>query len=59
MIDGATNTVSATVPAGGGPFGGGVDPATATVYLTNQGGDNTVSVIATLPGAPGIGTERR
>ncbi len=44
VIDGATNTVTATIPVGSGPDGVGVDPATDTVYVTNFN-DGTVSVI--------------
>ena len=45
MIDGATNTVTATIPVGGEPDAVGVDPlATGTVYVANEGGNN-VSVI--------------
>ena len=35
VIDGATNTVTATIPVGSAPDGVGVDPATGTVYVTN------------------------
>ena len=44
MIDGTTNTVTATIAVGSDPDGVAVDPATDTVYVTNQDG-NTVSVI--------------
>jgi YVTN family beta-propeller protein len=44
VIDGATNTVTATVTVGNGADAVGVDPTTDTVYVANQD-DNTVSVI--------------
>ena len=44
VIDAATNTVTATIPVGSGPYAVAVDPAAGTVYVTN-GGDGTVSVI--------------
>ena len=44
VIDGATNTVTATIGVGSGPAGVGVDPATHAVYVANVN-DNTVSVI--------------
>ena len=44
MIDGATNTVTATIPVGSKPIGVGVDPSTHTVYVANES-DSTVSVI--------------
>ena len=58
VIDGATNTVSATVPAGAEPFAIAVNPVTNTIYLTNNpitrgsvtvinGADN--SIVATVP----------
>jgi YVTN family beta-propeller protein len=62
VIDGATNTVTATIPVGNSPFGLAVNPATNTIYVGN-GLDDTVSVIdganntvtATIPLAvPGI-----
>jgi YVTN family beta-propeller protein len=43
VIDGATRTVTATVPAGANPRGVAVDPDTHTVYVANY--DGTVSVI--------------
>jgi len=44
VIDTATNTVTATVAVGTGPFGAVVTPAGTLVYVAN-GGDNSVSVI--------------
>jgi YVTN family beta-propeller protein len=44
VIDGATNTVTATVPVGTNPSSVSVDAYTDTVYAANLG-DNTVSVI--------------
>jgi YVTN family beta-propeller protein len=44
VIDGDTNTVTATIPVGSFPFGVAADPGTKTIYVTNSG-DNTVSVI--------------
>jgi len=35
VIDGATNTVTDTIGAGGGNYGVGVDPSTQTVYVTD------------------------
>jgi YVTN family beta-propeller protein len=45
VIDGATSTVTATVPVGGWPYGVAVDPGTHTVYVANSA-SNTVSVIS-------------
>lgn len=45
MIDGRTNTVTAMVPVGAGPFGVAVNPKTDTIYTANAI-DNTVSVLA-------------
>jgi YVTN family beta-propeller protein len=44
VINGATRTVTATIPVGNAPNGVAVNPATGTVYVTNANG-NTVSVI--------------
>ncbi len=44
VIDGKTNTVTATVAVGDYPHGVAVDPGTHTVYVTNTDAD-TVSVI--------------
>jgi YVTN family beta-propeller protein len=44
VIDGATNTVTATVPVGSVPVGVGVDPSTDMIYLANSSSDS-VSVI--------------
>ena len=44
VIDGATRTVTATVPIGKNPYGVAVDPDTHTAYVTNRD-DGTVSVI--------------
>jgi YVTN family beta-propeller protein len=47
-IDTATNTVSATIPVGGGPFGVAVSPDGSKVYVGNSSfPSNTVSVIDT------------
>jgi YVTN family beta-propeller protein len=43
-IDGLTNTVTATIAVGTGPYGVGVDPSTHTVYVPNYG-SSSVSVI--------------
>ena len=45
VISGRTNTVTATIPVGSGPFGVAADPKTGTIYVTNAF-DNTVSVIS-------------
>jgi DNA-binding beta-propeller fold protein YncE len=45
VIDGQTNTVTATVPVGAGPDGVTVNLDTTTVYTANNI-DNTVSVLA-------------
>ncbi len=45
VINGRTNTVTATIPVGGVPFGVAVDPKTNTIYVTNHFSD-TVSVIS-------------
>ena len=44
VIDGATNTVTATVTVGADPDGVAVDGTTDTIYVTNYG-SGTVSVI--------------
>ena len=46
VIDTATNTVTATIPAGSEPFGVAVTPDGCKVYVAN-GASNNVSVIAT------------
>ena len=45
MIDTRTNTVINTITVGTNPLGVAVDPATGTVYVTNNG-DGTVSVVS-------------
>jgi len=45
VINGATNTVTATLPVGSEPFQAGIDASTDTAYVTNFN-SNTVSVIA-------------
>jgi DNA-binding beta-propeller fold protein YncE len=45
VISGKTNKVTATIPVGSGPEVVAVNPATGTVYVTNEGSD-TVSVIS-------------
>jgi YVTN family beta-propeller protein len=50
VIDGATNTVTATIGVGSGPHSVGADLSTHTVYVPNTNSDN-VSVIA--PPQPG------
>ena len=64
VIDGATNTVTATIPVGTGPIGVAVNPSTNTVYVANSpagtlsvinGATNTVT--ATIPtgvDSPGV-----
>ena len=44
VFDGATNTVTATIPVGADPDAVAVDTSTHAVYVVN-GDDNTVSVI--------------
>ena len=44
VINGSTNTITATVSVGTHPRGVAVNPSTNTIYVTNQGG-NSVSVI--------------
>jgi YVTN family beta-propeller protein len=44
VIDEATNTVTATIPVGAGPWLVAVDPAARNVYVANVD-DDTVSVI--------------
>ena len=46
MIDTSTNTVTATVAVGSGPYGVSVNPAGTMVYVSNDN-DDTVSVIDT------------
>ena len=46
MISTATNTVTATIPVGDGPYGVAVSPDGTLAYVTNYY-DNTVSVIST------------
>jgi YVTN family beta-propeller protein len=38
VISGRTNTVTATIPVGGFPFGAAVNPETNTAYVTNSHG---------------------
>src|SRR5450631_4274312 len=45
VIDTAANTVAATIPVGGRPYGVAVTPDGAKLYVTNQEGG--VAVIAT------------
>lgn len=57
MINGATDTVAATVPVGSGPVGVAVDPTTHAVYVANSA-SNTVSMITVNPpSSPGHGSE--
>lgn len=56
VIDGVTNTVTATVTVGTGPFGIGVNRGTNRIYVSNKGDDSvsvingaTNTVIATVP----------
>jgi YVTN family beta-propeller protein len=44
VIDGKTNTVTATIPVGQYPSAVSVNPSTNIIYVANHG-DNTVSVI--------------
>jgi DNA-binding beta-propeller fold protein YncE len=46
VIATATNTLNATIPVGGGPFGVAVSPDGSKVYVANTVSNN-VSVIAT------------
>jgi YVTN family beta-propeller protein len=55
VINGSTNTVTATVTVGSAPYGVAVDPTTNTVYVANSS-SNTVSVFdgqVAAPGTPG------
>jgi serine/threonine-protein kinase len=52
VIDGGTDTVTATVPVGSAPVGVGVDPSTHTACVENIQGDS-VSVITTPPTVTG------
>ena len=45
VMDGATSTVTATIPVGSHPAGLAVDRGTHTAYVANAN-DNTVSVIS-------------
>ena len=47
--DGATNTVTATVDVGGVPGGVAVDPATNTVYVTNESGGRSSAEAGVSP----------
>ena len=47
VVNPATNTVTATIPAGPGPTGIAFDPDNGFMYVANQLG-NTVTVISTL-----------
>ena len=42
VIDETTNTVTATIPVGTGPYGVGVDSSTGTVYVANGGHEHGV-----------------
>ena len=44
VIDGSTNTVTANLGVGSGPWGVGVNPSTSRIYVGNSNGGN-VSVI--------------
>jgi DNA-binding beta-propeller fold protein YncE len=44
VISGRTNTVTAAIPVGRGPFGVAANPNTNTIYVANQL-DSTVSVL--------------
>jgi YVTN family beta-propeller protein len=61
VIDGATNTVTATVPAAYGPYGLAVDSSTHVVYVGNindssvsviDGATNTVTATIPVPNGP-------
>jgi YVTN family beta-propeller protein len=45
VIDGGTNTVTATIPVGFSPYDVGVNPTTNLIYVANTG-SNTVPVTA-------------
>ena len=51
VIDGASNTVAATVAVGTSPEGVAVTPNTKRIYVANWG-DDTVSVIEDTPAIP-------
>ncbi len=55
VIDGATNTVTATVTVGGEPFGLALNPSTKRLYVANHASD-TVSVVDVDPLSPGFHT---
>jgi len=46
VINGATNTVIATIPVGSMPAGVAYDPSNGYIYVTNYG-SGTVSIIST------------
>jgi YVTN family beta-propeller protein len=48
VINGRTDTVTATIPVGSFPVEVAADPRTNATYVTNQF-DNTVSVLAPCP----------
>ena len=48
VINGRTNTVTATIPVGTAPDAVAANPKTNTIYVTNLG-DNTVSVLSPCP----------
>jgi DNA-binding beta-propeller fold protein YncE len=51
VIDGTTNAVTATIGVGIMPIGVGVDPATNTIYVSNEFGDGHTGTVSVINGA--------